>query len=948
MNEKDSPTFDFDEQEQTVGFLEGSSIRTETIDLNALGDMTASGSFDLSGVKTSALGKLLNALPIPALIISRSYQIVFANKPSGGLSGKSENAYGHGFSTLFSPGDSADHARSLVGSVFSDRRTKVAETVLEINKERIWGRVHFLSIRLGGDRAVLMLVEDLTPQKKQLLLKKKHEAELQKAHDELERRVKERTTELRESETRYRTLFDESMEGIFITTTQGEILDANPSFLSMFGYEKKEMIGMDISVTYVDPEDRRTFRKEIEKNGSVKNYPLKLRRKDGSEMDCTVTATIRRDKDLTIVGYQGIMREVTDQIQAEKRIREQNQFLNSLLESVTHPFYVLDAKNYKVLLANSAARRTFSVDGLTCYSLTHGRNEPCDRSEYPCPLEEVKKTGKPVTVEHTHYDRSGAPRDVEIFAYPILDDDGQVSRIIEYAVDLSERKRTEKALKESEERMRLVIESSPVGIAIVQDGKCLFVNPNFAKMFGYDSAENLVGLPAEALVAAEERNAVVRHMGGVTKGKLSRSFELPGKKSNQELFQASMWLTSIDYKGKPSLLWFAIDISQEKALRSQLLQAQKMEAIGTLAGGIAHDFNNLLTVILGFSEILLMDRKEGDQDYADLLKIVQAARNGADLVRRILTFSRKLETRLRPIDLNYEVKQAQKLLNRTIPKMIEIEIALDANLKKINGDPGQIEQILLNLAVNAQHAMPEGGRLLIETKTLYLDDLYCQTQVDVSPGEYALLMVSDTGFGIEKHVLEHIFEPFYTTKKPGEGTGLGLAMVFGIIKSHSGHVTCYSEPGVGTTFKIYFPVIRMPGKSDLDILPAIPASGTETVLLVDDEEFVRDLGRKILSRAGYHVITACNGIEAIDTYRANKDQISLVLLDIIMPHMSGQQCLEELLKIDPNVQVIVASGFSVDDLAKRDIEARVSGFVSKPYRMTEMLKVVRDVLDAVK
>ncbi len=513
-------------------------------------------------------------------------------------------------------------------------------------------------------------------------------------------------------------------------------------------------------------------------------------------------------------------------------------------------------------------------------------------------------------------------------------------------IDITDRRRTENALRESEERMRLMIESSPIGIAIVQEGKCQFVNPNFAEMFGYSDSEELVGLPTEELFAAEERNAVARHMSGLTKGKPSSSFELPGQKSSGETFQASTWLNAIDYKGKPSLLWFAIDISQEKALRSQLLQAQKMEAIGTLAGGIAHDFNNLLTVILGFSEMLLMDRKEEDQDYADLLKIVQAARNGADLVRRILTFSRKVETKLRPTDLNHEVKQAQKLLKRTIPKMTEIELSLDPNLKKINGDPGQIEQILLNLAVNAQHAMPEGGRLLIETKTVYLDELYCQTQVNVNPGEYALLTFSDSGFGIERNIVEHIFEPFYTTKKPGEGTGLGLAMVFGIIRSHSGHITCYSEPGIGTSFKIYFPVIRMPEKSDVENFSLIPASGTETILLVDDEEFIRDLGRKILTRAGYKVITACNGIEAIETYLAKKDQISLILLDIIMPQMGGKQCLEELLKIDPKVRVVVASGFSVDDMAKGDIEPKVSGFVSKPYRMTEMLKVVRDVLDS--
>ena len=242
------------------------------------------------------------------------------------------------------------------------------------------------------------------------------------------------------------------------------------------------------------------------------------------------------------------------------------------------------------------------------------------------------------------------------------------------------------------------------------------------------------------------------------------------------------------------------------------------------------------------------------------------------------------------------------MLERTVPKMIRIELHLADDLMTVNADPGQMEQILLNLAVNAQHAMPDGGRLTIETANVTLDEDYSRTHLDVEPGKYVLLTVSDTGHGMDKEVLEHIFEPFYTTKGPGEGTGLGLAMVFGIVKSHKGHITCYSEPGTGTTFKIYLPAIVQEIEQDVAATQQMPAFGTETILLVDDEKSIRKLGEQMLRMAGYRVLTATNGREALEVYRSNQDRIALVILDLIMPEMGGKQCLEELLKIDPKVK----------------------------------------------
>jgi CheY-like chemotaxis protein len=370
-----------------------------------------------------------------------------------------------------------------------------------------------------------------------------------------------------------------------------------------------------------------------------------------------------------------------------------------------------------------------------------------------------------------------------------------------------------------------------------------------------------------------------------------------------------------------------------------------MEAIGTLAGGIAHDFNNLLQVTLGYSELLLQERKEDDPEYADLLKIFQAAKNGAELVQRMLTFSRKVEPKPIPLNLNRRILQVERLLRRTIPKMIDIQMDLSDDLAEVHADPTQVEQVLMNLAVNARDAMPDGGKLTLETKNVALDDEYCRNHAESKPGEYVLLTVSDTGHGMDKATIDHIFEPFYTTKELGRGTGLGLAMVYGIVKQHGGYITCYSEVEHGTTFNVYLPAIESQVEPDVYKTGVMPAFGTETILLVDDEEFVRDLGARILSQAGYNVLTATNGKDALDLLEKEGTQVSLVILDLIMPEMGGKECLKELRKIDPQRKVLIASGLIADPSTKESVEKGAQGFVSKPFRMKELLRQVRKVLD---
>jgi CheY-like chemotaxis protein len=342
---------------------------------------------------------------------------------------------------------------------------------------------------------------------------------------------------------------------------------------------------------------------------------------------------------------------------------------------------------------------------------------------------------------------------------------------------------------------------------------------------------------------------------------------------------------------------------------------------------------------------MLTDEDLPAQYRDDLTKINRAASNGADLVHRLLAFSRKSEARPRPINLNRHIEQLKKMLSRTIPKMIEIELVLDRDLSAMSADPTQMEQILMNLSVNARDAMPEGGKLIIRTENVTLDEHYAKTHLGAEPGAYVLLSVSDTGQGMDKDTVQHIFEPFFTTKGPGEGTGLGLAMVYGIVKQHGGHIMCYSEAGKGTIFKMYFPAMA----SDEGLREAETKTplrgGSETILLVDDEEMIRDLGARILTNAGYSVITASNGKEALKVYRERYDEISLVVLDLIMQKMGGMQCLEGLLRFNKAVKIVIASGYSGNDTTRDALAAGAKGFVNKPYDIRQVLEVVRTVLD---
>ena len=371
-----------------------------------------------------------------------------------------------------------------------------------------------------------------------------------------------------------------------------------------------------------------------------------------------------------------------------------------------------------------------------------------------------------------------------------------------------------------------------------------------------------------------------------------------------------------------------------------------MEAVGTLAGGIAHDFNNLLQAMTGYTQILLKDNGPDNPGHSKLVGLQKANERAAQLVQQLLLFSRKVETERQPVDLNYEIEQIRLILERTIPKMVELEISLESELWAIDADPVQIEQILLNLANNAVDAMPDGGKLSIETKNIESDDNFILKHVGATARNYVLLKFSDTGHGLDKETIEHIFEPFYTTKDIGKGTGLGLASAYGIVKSHGGYIDCQSTVGQGTTFMIFIPgleksIMVKPDETD----SRRPKEGMETILLVDDEEEIRNTASEIILEYGYTVLKASSGEMAFEIYIDKTKDIDIVIMDIGMPGMGGYKCLQKILKYDPSAKVIIVSGYSLDGQLKKALQAGAVGYLGKPYKMTDLLKQVRSVLD---
>jgi len=510
-----------------------------------------------------------------------------------------------------------------------------------------------------------------------------------------------------------------------------------------------------------------------------------------------------------------------------------------------------------------------------------------------------------------------------------------------------ERRRTEKALWESEERYRTLAEAAHDMIFIINmDGYHQYINNYGARLFGR-KPEEIIGRPLEDLfpvqIVERQRMSIRKILN--TGEDMNEEIRVP--LSGEDRWMEFHLVPVKDATGNTNtILGIGRDITQRKTLEDQLRHSQKMEGIGQLAGGIAHDFNNILNVIIGYGSLIEGNMKENDPSRAHLKEILLAGDRAARLTQSLLAFSRKQIIDPAPHDLNEIIKGVEGILRRTIGEDIELISIHSIEKPTVLVDRGQMEQVLLNLAINARDAMPRGGQLIMETEIFHLDKEYAKGHGYGEPGMYVLLSMSDSGVGMDEDTRKKAFEPFFTTKEPGKGTGLGLSMVYGIVKQHDGYVNLYSEPRRGTTFKIYLPLIKGDLLETTGPNPATyPVGGTETILVAEDDRTVRELTKSVLEKFGYTVIPAVDGEDAIGRFMDNKEKIRLLLLDVIMPKMDGKEVYENIKKINPDIKVIFLSGYTANLIQKKGVLNKGLNFILKPVSPKDLLRKTREVLD---
>jgi PAS domain S-box-containing protein len=782
---------------------------------------------------------------------------------------------------------------------------------------------------------------------------------------------------------RFRQLFDNAFEGMFQTTPDGRYLRVNRALARMYGYTGPEDLMAAVSdigtAVYVDPSRRDEFKHLMERDGSVEGFEYQVRRRDGHAIWLSERAWVIRDERGRIASYDGAVEDITERKRSELerhvttdilRAVSSTENLSDLLCQVHRALKrLVPAENCFVALYQEAAASfefPFFVDefdtapestplgrGCADYIFRTGRPAliPANKFKELAQQGEVELLGTPsvswlgvplktptatigvLVVQDYTTPQAYSPRDLDF----IDSIGGQIAMAIE-------RKRAEELLRASDIRLHALIEQLPA-VLWTTDRDMRFTSALGAGLARLGLRPNeLVGRPLADYFCTTDGTypPVAAHRRAVLGEPVT--FHLEWKGGSYACHAEPLRGANGAIGG---VICTALDVTDRKQLEEQFRQAQKMEAIGRLAGGIAHDFNNLLMVIQGYGDLLVERMHVRDPLRKSVEQIQTAAQRATSLTRQLLAFSRKQILAPKVLDVENVVKDMEDILRRLIGEDIELEVISSPALGQVKADRSQIEQVVMNLAINSRDAMPEGGRLLLEMANVEIGSNYSQPPSVVAPGKYVMVAVADNGCGMDRETKAHIFEPFFTTKEKGKGTGLGLATVYGIVKQSGGYVWVYSEPGMGTTFKIYLPRLdeeQADVSGDAGSHPAAVPRGSEAVLLVEDERGVRELAREYLQMSGYTVLEAADGLGALALASSHTGPIHVLMTDVVMPGMSGRELAERMIQVRPEIKILYMSGYTDQAVVRHGILDRGADLLQKPFGLTTLASKLREIL----
>jgi PAS domain S-box-containing protein len=798
---------------------------------------------------------LVDCLPVPICSFDADHRFVFANWAAGdAFESKSKALVGRHLREFVSEND-WNLILDRTADLRSGRTTPYNIKIIRPDGTTRAVSVH-AALRHGGDGQTIGIVAAL--------------------HHVSEHAAVENA--LQESEEKYRSLFEESIDVIYITSHDGRLLEISPSAVTLFGYTRDELLERDVHGLYADPEQRIEFQTAIAQSGFVRGFEITLLNKDGEKVDCLLSSTVRKGADGRILGYQGIMRDITDRKRAEAARERERRTFRIIAEAAVHDSDIPELCG--TILRGLVEVLGFDAGTLRIHDGAVGVLEPVAtvglsdeeralvgeqniETDQDCTAALVARTGQPIfapdvathTISQSHGERVDAFGMSTLISYPVT---GARSNLL---------------------AVMQLFSKTPVEVSEEEDG-----------VF-FETVAGMLAAVIEKKLAEDEKHLV----------------------------------------------------------EAQLVQAQKMEAVGTLASGVAHDFNNLLTAIQGFTELALMSVEDDDRMHADLEKIRTAADRGAGLVRQLLLFGREQVVQLHPIDVNSTTLGMVNMLSPLIGEDITVSTVLDPELCPAIADEGSVQQVLMNLAVNARDAMPEGGTLTIRTRNVTLTEEHVRDDPNARAGDFVCVSVEDSGRGMDQETMRRIFEPFFSTKGPGKGTGLGLSVVYGIVKQHGGWIYALSTPRMGTTFEVFLPASvqgtsKAPAAQDSERQSDTGAG--ERILVVEDEDAVRDLATTVLRKHGYEVFEAPDVEKALELFEREQGRFDLVFSDVVLPDKSGVQLANELLDRFPNLRMLMSSGHASTRSQWETIKSMGLPFLQKPYSLPALLKTIRDVIDS--